>query len=155
MITHHAGLRENRRYDHVSITTQPQADNTAPNETSQDRLARAQQALADAHKNVRERAIKGHRDGFFTLDELNEILAELTLDPFTPTYVTRMPTSIDLELYTDAPSAGANPLTQERKAEIEDALRAAVQRVLDEHTINTTSEGVHAYIGNGYRVMVD
>lgn len=98
----------------------------------QQRLDAALGELEGFRHRVRDRAISGYRSGDWDLDQLNESLRNLGLEPFEPTYVYRASLNIHLTVRVDEadPDRARDALDFFRTDEARQALQAAVATVL-------------------------
>lgn len=107
---------------------------TPPNDDRHTALTQAREDLVNYRDKVRDRAIKGFRENFFTLDALNETLLDLGLDQFEPKYVSDLRITLDLHLRTDADCHEADRrLRRLNTPETREAINAAIGNVLAQH----------------------
>lgn len=116
-------------------TTTPTAETTSVStEELQEQLRHAREQMASYRTQVRDRAIRGFREGFFTLDSLNATLTKLGLEPFTPRYISRIPVTLELTLQTNLGTRDASRrFTSLNTDAFRNALQEAIGRVLAEH----------------------
>lgn len=113
----------------------------APSSTTKAGLQKELDTLLQTHAEyrarVRDRALKGYKDGqWSSLDLLNQTLETLGLDLYHPKRVTRGTLSLRLPLVadTDDRGYGLTAMAQLETLEVRDALRRAIAQVLATYT---------------------
>ncbi|GAA3587230.1 hypothetical protein GCM10022222_84850 [Amycolatopsis ultiminotia] len=80
---------------------------------------------------VRDRAIRGYRDGMWTLDQLNASLTELGLEPHTVKHVARSTLMIRINLHADIPDR--YEAHEAMRAWLTEDVRSAIATIIGDH----------------------
>lgn len=119
---------------HTTPDTAAIAGDTGSELTVSEQLAAAREELAHYQERVRERAIRGWRDGNLSIECLNETLTAVGLEPHDARYITTASAYVRMHVQTDGrEEAVASKWALLENPKVNHDLREAISQVLQDH----------------------